>query len=317
MAEVYSGPAYLADGVPTKAMSTTPQETDSAPRNVSVVIPAFNEEGGVEKGIQEVVAVLEALPGEHEVIVVDDGSTDRTAEIARGTGVRVLSQPENRGYGAALKVGIAAAENDTIVITDADGTYPADQIPAMLAFADDYDMVVGSRTGDQVAIPLVRRPAKAILKELSSYLAGRDIPDLNSGLRVLRREHVRRFEHILPAGFSFTTTITLASLCSDMLVYYHPINYYPRVGESKIRPAHALEFLILILRTIVYFNPLKVFVPAGAFFFVGGFSKFVYDVLQGDLSETALFGFMGAALLWAVGLLADLITRLGLSRDPT
>jgi hypothetical protein len=144
---------------------------------------------------------------------------------------------------------------------------------------------------------------------LSSYLAGRKIPDLNSGLRVLKRQHVKRFEHLLPSGFSFTTSITLASLCSDLLVYYHPIDYYARIGESKIRATHALEFLILILRTICYFNPLKVFLPLGAFFFFGGLAKFGYDLIIGDLSETAILGFLGGTILWSVGLLADQIAR--------
>jgi glycosyltransferase involved in cell wall biosynthesis len=277
------------------------------------VIPAYDEEEAIERTLAEIAAVLRDLPGDHEILVVNDGSSDRTSGLAHAAGVRVLDQPRNRGYGAALKVGIRAARNDLIVITDADGTYPAKAIPELLEHAGEYDMVVGARTGEDVAIPLMRRPAKWFLGRLASYLAGERIPDLNSGLRVLRREHVQRFEHILPSGFSFTTTITLASLCSDLLVYYHPINYYERVGESKIRPVHALEFLILILRTIVYFNPLKVFLPLGAVFFFGGLLKFIYDLTLSNLSETAVLGFLGGTLLWAVGLLADQIARVGLS----
>ena len=173
-------------------------------------------------------------------------------------------------------------------------------------------MAVGARIGEHVAIPLARRPAKWFLGRLASYLAGRDIPDLNSGLRVMRKPLVKRFEHLLPSGFSFTTTITLASLCSGSLVRYSPIDYHERIGESKIRPTHAVEFLLLILRTIVYFNPLKVFLPAGGVFFVGGFAKFVYDLTLGNFSETALLGFLGAAILWAVGLLSDQISRIAL-----
>jgi glycosyltransferase involved in cell wall biosynthesis len=279
---------------------------------VSVVIPAYNEEGAVVEGLRETQEVLDRLDMETELIVVNDGSTDRTGELARAAGFRVLDQPENRGYGAALKAGIDAAKFETIVITDADGTYPSKEIPAMLEFADKYDMVVGARVGENTAIPLVRRPAKWVLRVLAAYLAGRPIPDLNSGLRVLKRRHVKRFEHLLPSGFSFTTSITLASLCSDLLVHYHPIDYYARVGESKIRATHAVEFLILILRTIVYFNPLKVFLPLGAFFFFGGLAKFIYDVWIGNLSETALLGFLGGTMLWAVGLLSDQIARTGL-----
>ena len=179
----------------------------------------------------------------------------------------------------------------------------------MLIYAADYDMVVGARVGENVAIPLVRRPAKWFLRVLASYLAGREIPDLNSGLRVLKRSHVNRFRHLLPAGFSFTTTITLASLCTDLLVRYHPIDYLERVGESKIRPTHAVEFLILILRTICFFNPLKVFLPLGALFFFPGLLKLFYDFALANVSETALLGILGGTLLWSVGLLADQIAR--------
>ncbi len=275
----------------------------------SVVVPAFNEEDGIAPALRELRAVLAGL--DYELIVVDDGSRDRTAELARAEGVHVLSQPENRGYGASLKAGIRAAKHAHIVITDADGTYPASAIPKLVAGLADYEMVVGARIGENVAIPLVRRPAKWVLGRLASYLAGRPIPDLNSGLRAMRRDLVTRYEHLLPSGFSFTTTITLAALCQGHLVRYDTIDYHARVGSSKIRPRHAFDFLLLILRTIVYFNPLKIFLPVGAFFFAGGLAKFVYDVLEENLSESAIFAFLTAFLIWAVGLLSDQIARIG------
>ena len=279
---------------------------------VSVVIPAFNEEGAIEESVRNVLSVMGDSGVDFELIVVNDGSSDRTGELSEAAGAQVLMLPENRGYGAALKAGIARAKHEIIVITDADGTYPAESIPVLLGNLGEYDMVVGARIGANVAIPLVRKPAKWFLRRLASYLAGRAIPDLNSGLRVMRKSLVKRFEHLLPSGFSFTTTITLASLCSGALVRYSPIDYHERIGESKIRPAHAAEFLLLILRTIVYFNPLKVFLPIGGIFFLGGLVKFVYDVYIGNFSETALLGFLGAAILWAVGLLSDQLSRISL-----
>ncbi len=279
---------------------------------VSIVIPAFNEEGAIEDSVREVLAVMESTGRDFELVVVDDGSADRTGELAERAGARVITMPENQGYGAALKAGINRTHHDVVVITDADGTYPAESIPVLIGELGEYDMVVGARVGENVAIPLARRPAKWFLRVLASYLAGRQIPDLNSGLRVMRRSLIKRFEHLLPSGFSFTTTITLASLCSGSLVRYSPIDYHERIGESKIRPTHAIEFLLLILRTIVYFNPLKVFIPLGAVFFVGGSGKLVYDVYIGNLSESALIGLLGAAILWAVGLLSDQISRIGL-----
>jgi glycosyltransferase involved in cell wall biosynthesis len=277
---------------------------------VSLVVPAYNEELAITQGLEEARAALESTGRPFEIIVVDDGSSDRTGELAAAQpGVRLLTQPVNRGYGAALKAGIGIARYQTIVITDADGTYPADQIPEMLEIAGDYDMVVGARIGAQVAIPLVRRPAKWFLRRLASHLAGRPIPDLNSGLRVIDRAQVRRFQHLLPSGFSFTTTITLAMLCTDQLVQYHPIDYFERKGESKIQARHAFEFLILILRIIVYFNPLKVFLPLGALFMGLGLAKFAYDIGRQNLSETAILGVLGGTLVWSVGLLSDQIAR--------
>lgn len=287
----------------------------SSGRGVSVVIPAFNERGAIEATIADVRSALakaKASFPQSEILVVDDGSSDDTAELAEAAGARVIRQPQNRGYGAALKAGFAAARHDTVVITDADGTYPASAIPEMLEYADDYEMVIGARVGENVAIPLVRRPAKWLLGRLASYLAGQRIPDLNSGLRVIDRGLEKRFEHLLPSGFSFTTTITLAALCNDRLVHYHPIEYYPRIGESKIRATHAFDFLLLVLRTVVYFNPLKVFLPLGGIFFAMGGIKFVYDLFIGNLSETAVLGFLGGALLWSLGLLSDQIARVGL-----
>lgn len=291
-------------------MNTTNLDVKNEP--FSVVIPAFNEEGGIKVGIETLRAALDGGPREYEIIVVDDGSEDRTAELARNEGVTVLSQPENRGYGASLKVGIDYSKFDIIVITDADGSYPADAIPGLLEDLEGYQMVVGARIGEKVAIPTVRQPAKWFLGKLASYLAGRKIPDLNSGLRIMRKPLIMRFKHLLPEGFSFTTTITLASLCTGALVKYTPINYHARIGESKIRPHHAVEFLLLIIRTIVYFNPLKVFLPLGGVFFIGGLSKFIYDVTVGIVSGTAMIGFLGAAIIWAVGLLSDQITKITL-----
>ena len=287
-------------------MSASPSETEG----VSIVIPAFNEEPGIGAALREIHAAAATIDGRVEVLVVDDGSQDRTAEVARAEGARVLSMPVNRGYGAALKAGIRQVAFDTIVITDADGTYPADMIPKLVAGIADYDMVVGARSPSATADPLSRRPAKWVLRKLAGYLAGQPIPDLNSGLRAMKRDLVERYEHLLPSGFSFTTTITLASLCRDHLVAWVPIEYRVRKGNSKIRPWHAFDFLLLILRTIVYFNPLKVFLPMGGLFFAVGFVKTIYDVALGNLSESAIFGFLAAGLIWALGLISDQISRM-------
>jgi glycosyltransferase involved in cell wall biosynthesis len=276
---------------------------------VSLVMPALNEEEGIPSCLRELRMVMEGLSRPVEIIVVDDGSTDRTAELAKRGGAEVLSLPVTLGYGGALKAGIARAKHDIIIIMDADGTYPPQAIPELLAFAPDFDMVVGARTGKNVHIPAVRRPAKWFLGKLASYLAGRRIPDLNSGLRVVRRGLVERFGHMLPSGFSFTTSITLASLCSDSLVHFHPIDYRVRQGRSKVRALHAFDFLILILRTVVFYNPLKIFLPLGAVFFLIGFGKMIWDFFIGNFSDTVVMGILGAVIIWSVGLLSDQISR--------
>lgn len=289
--------------------------TESDLAGVSIVIPAYNEEGGISSSIRDVKKSMDDSGIEYELLIVNDGSIDKTAEIAAQEGAIVIDLPENQGYGAALKAGIRKTKYEIIVITDADGTYPAETIPALIGELGDYDMVVGARTGANVAAPLIRKPAKWFLRKLASYLAGRTIPDLNSGLRVMRKDLIRRFVHLLPQGFSFTTTITLASLCSGCFVKYISIDYHARIGRSKIRASHAFDFLLLIIRNIVYFNPLKVFLPLGGLFFLGGFTKFIYDLYIGNFSETALLGFISAALLWAVGLISDQISKVALRSD--
>ncbi len=279
--------------------------------SISAVIPAYNEEVGLAEVITGLRPRLEACGRPYEIIVVDDGSEDATAEVARSSGATVLSHAANRGYGAALKTGIRAARGEHILICDGDGTYPPESIPLLLERADGHDMVVGARTGPSVRMPPARRLAKGLLRRLAVYLSESEIPDLNSGLRIFRRRAVLPYFPILPSGFSFTTTITLAMLCNEGSVAYVPINYGKRQGLSKIRPVRdTFNFLTLILRTIIYFNPLKVFLPvslaAGA---LCGLSL-AYDLLVlRDLTEKSLIFLFGAVQLLAIGVIADLIAR--------
>jgi glycosyltransferase involved in cell wall biosynthesis len=283
-------------------------------RAVTVVIPAYNEGGHVAAQVEAVRRTMQQTGWPFEIIVVDDGSTDQTAVEADSTGVRVLRRVRNQGYGAALKLGIHHAKHGWILITDADGTYPVEAIPELLALAEENEMVVGARLGKSVQIPLARRPAKWFLRRLASYLAGQNLPDINSGLRLMRRSLVQRYLTLLPDGFSFTTTITLAAACDGHAVAYVPIDYHARLGSSKIRARHAYDFTLLILRTIVFFNPLKVFIPAGALLALAGVGKFVYDVTQRDLKESLLVALLGPLIIWAVGLLADQNARIARGR---
>ncbi|QQS48581.1 MAG: glycosyltransferase family 2 protein [Acidobacteriota bacterium] len=280
---------------------------------VSIVIPSYNEEQSVRAVVEDVRETLENYGYRVEILVVDDGSTDNTARAAQSAGARVIRHRRNRGYGAALKTGITAATHDIVAIMDSDGTYQAGYLPAMLEELDRADMVVGSRTGKNVHIPFIRRPAKFLLSKLANYVSGTKIPDLNSGLRVFRREMVLPYFPILPNQFSFTTTITLAMLCDDYAVSYLPIDYHKRKGKSKIVPWDAGSFAILILRTAMLFRPLRVFLPVALLCFAYGLIKMIIDLTHDpNISASAIFGLLSSLLLVLIGMLGDAIaTRLG------
>jgi glycosyltransferase involved in cell wall biosynthesis len=277
---------------------------------VTLLIPAYNEERGIGPVLEQVKAL--GLPG--EILVVDDGSTDGTYQAAQIPGITVLRHDVNRGYGQSLKTGILASRHDIIVITDADGTYPNEDIAKLLSHMDYYDMVVGARTGKSVKIPLLRKPAKKFLNLLANYLAGVEIPDLNSGLRVFRKSVAREFFNILPSGFSFTTTITLAMLSNGYRVKYVPINYHQREGKSKISPIRdTIGFTNLILRTTLYFNPLKIFMPLSGLVLLAAVGLLVYSkFFLGRVMDISVIVLLSAALQIAViGMLADLIDKRG------
>lgn len=280
---------------------------------VSIVIPAYNEESAVAAVVAETRDLLDRVGVVAEILVVDDGSADQTAERAKAAGARVIRHRSNRGYGASLKTGITAARHDVIAITDADGTYPSEHLPALLAELETADMVVGARVGNHVRIPLVRRPAKWVLKRLANYVTGADIPDLNSGLRAFRREVVAQYFALLPDQFSFTTTITLAMLCDKYAVSYIPINYRQRKGKSKIVPWDAGSFAVLILRTAMLFRPLRVFLPLVLLSLLYGTVKMCIDLTRDpNVSASAILAFMSALVVLLIGMLGDAIaTRLG------
>jgi len=225
--------------------------------------------------------------------------------------VKVVRHQMNYGYGAALKSGLLHSQYPIVVITDADGTYPIERIPDLIRQMHHHDMVVGARIGQKVSVPLIRRPAKWIIGSLASYLAGQPIPDLNSGLRAMRRSVVMRFLSLLPDGFSFTSTITLAMITNKYRVRYEPIDYHQRHGRSKIRPIYdTINFVQLIIRVVAYFHPLKVFVPLSLILLVGCVIAFIYRLIVGEgMAIVITLLFVSAIQLLGVGLLADLIAR--------
>jgi glycosyltransferase involved in cell wall biosynthesis len=279
----------------------------------SIIIPTYNEREGIPQVIEALQLLRKTHGNQWEIIIVDDGSTDGTSElIGNLQDIVLLRHPFNRGYGAAIKTGIRHAKYNTLIISDADGTYPVQDIPRLLAQLSKSDMVVGARGNNNSNIPLTRRPAKWMLNKLANYLTGIKIPDLNSGLRAMKKDVVVKFFHLLPDGFSFTTTITLAMLTNDYAVEFIPIEYKMRSGRSKIRPIRdTLNFLQLIIRTVLYFDPLKIFLPMSAFFFIASIVVLVLSYLFTPkiMDITTVILFISSVQILAIGMIADLIDK--------
>ncbi len=279
---------------------------------ISVVVPVYNEQQAIGHDLELIAETMEASGYEYEVIVVDDGSTDNTAEIARSKGVRLIQHPVNRGSGASRRTGIREAKGEIVVMADGDGTYPVQDIPRLLEHFPVYDQVVGSRTSEQGTWPLFRVPAKWFIRKLACYLTNVDIPDLNSGLRAFKKEVMLKFLYLLPDGFSCVTTMTLAFLCNGYTIKYAPIDYYKRVGASKFHPIRdTCNYLLTVVRMVMYFNPLKVFLPISLVLLFVGALKIVYDIFAYNFhfAPSTLMLILTGVQVGAMGLLADVIVK--------
>ena len=282
---------------------------------VSVVLPCYNEEDSVEATLEVVSAAMAAMPS-HEIIVVNDGSSDRTREVLARIApnyptLTVVHHDRNRGYGAALKTGSRRARGELIAITDADGTYPNERLVELVQLCADKDMVVGARTGANVTYSKLRAIPKIFLRAWVSWIARRNVPDINSGMRVFRKDAVGRFFGILPNTFSFTITITLAMLTTSHLVEFVPIDYAARVGNSKIKPIRdTARFMKIILRTGVYFAPVRAFLPIVLALGLATTASLLYDVaILVDLTERSLILFMATLNTSMFVLIADMIDK--------
>ncbi len=289
---------------------------------ISVVIPAFNEEGAIADTVTHVRKVLGAQEGcVFEVVVVDDGSSDRTAELAEAAGARLVRKVHNVGYGHSLKLGIAAAQYDIIVITDADGTYPIDRIPELLdIYAKGYDMVVAERTGDHYRESALKQPLRAVLRALVEFTAGRRIPDPNSGLRVFSRETVMPFFSHLSNTFSFTTSVTLAYMLCQKYVTYVPIPYFERVGKTKVRLFRdSLRTMQYIVQAILYYNPLKLFLALCLALMIPSLLVAFGGVIAGSWPMIGLgaAGFLTSVVVFCVGLLGEQLRQLSVQSQST
>jgi glycosyltransferase involved in cell wall biosynthesis len=287
--------------------------------DVTVVLPVFNEKGHLRQEIDRISVALDTSPYDYELIVVDDGSTDGSLEELRKIdGIRLMSFAKNRGSGSARRAGTRAAKGRVVVWTDVDMTYPNDDIPLLVKELEGADQVVGARTSEQGTHKMLRVPAKWFIRHLAQYLAKTKIPDLNSGFRAFRREVGLQYLHMLPAGFSCVTTMTMTFLANGYTVKYIPIEYKERAGSSKFHwYADTRRYAQQVLRLIFTFNPMQVFGPLGGVILLTGLGKLVYDVSTRDFyvrSNTMLLIFMGFQIL-SIGLLADVVARNARSKN--
>lgn len=293
--------------------------SEPAPPRVSVVLPARDEAQGIGAVLEGLRAALDAARVSHEVVVVDDGSSDGTGEIARRAGARVLRHPHAMGNGAAVKAGIRAARGEVVALLDADGQHDPADIPRMLdLLGEEWAMVVGARTGGFGGGPH-RAIANRVYAALASHVSGTRIPDLTSGFRVVRRAAARRFLYMLPNTFSYPSTLTLAFLRSGLPVAFHPVKAARRSGKSKLRVFQdGARFFLIILRVATAFSPLRVFLPASFLSFAAGaavygwyWHKYGAPQLTGGIQLMWLLG----ALLFFLGLLAEQIASLRFDRS--
>ncbi|HSN17707.1 MAG TPA: glycosyltransferase family 2 protein [Gammaproteobacteria bacterium] len=287
--------------------------SENSPR-LSIVIPAKDEAASLPK----VLAELKRLHPEAELIVVDDGSSDATGEAARAAGAVVVRHPYSMGNGAAVKAGLRAARGSLTVCLDADGQHaPADVARLLQLLAEGYDMVVGSRTGGRSQASPWRHLANTFYNTLASWMTGHRILDLTSGFRVADTARFREFLYLLPNGFSYPTTITMAFFRAGYRVGYLPIEAAKRQGKSHIKPLRdGVRFLLIIFKIATLYSPLKIFLPISGLFFCTGVGYYLYTFVEYHrfTNMTALL-IITSVLVFLIGLVSEQITTLLYSRS--
>lgn len=284
-------------------------------KKASIIIPTYNEEEAITGDISVIKKAMDESKWDYEIIVVNDGSTDNTADIVRGIDdVLLLEHKENRGGGFSRNTGIKASTGDVVVVTDGDGTYPNQDIPRLLEKMeeDNLDMIVGARKKEAGTVKFLRTPAKLFIRKLAELMSGFKIPDLNSGLRAMKKDVFMEFMEILPWGHSWVSTITLAMLSSGYSVDFMEIDYYHRKGSSTFHPIKdTFGYLTLVFRTVTWFNPLKVFLPMILILGIAALAKFIFDMVNHPfyLTSNCIILILAFIQIFALGLLADLIAK--------
>jgi len=285
--------------------------------DVSVIMPAYNEEAIIGQVIEQIAAILDQYEYPYEILVVNDCSTDSTATVAAQAGANVIDHPYNIGNGAAIKTGIRAAKGKTLVMLDADGQHPPEEIPQLLEKIGPFDMVVGARTKASDS-ELHRDIANQVYNWLATYVSGRKIQDLTSGFRAIKAATARGFVYLLPNAYSYPTTITLATIRSGRSLAYVPIEAKKRVGKSKIRLFRdGVRFLMIILKIATFYSPLKVFVPVSVAMFLTGFGYGLFKifVLGTRYGPTSAMLMTVSVVIFMVGLVSEQVAQLRFDRS--
>jgi len=283
-------------------------------KSLSIIIPAYNEASNINQVLNGLKDELKKLPlAEYEIIVVNDASTDETRKIlSERTDVRVIDHPYNKGYGAALKTGTRNAKHDWLLTFDADGQHNPQYILDLLKYTDNYDLIAGDRTKSQYVRPSIRKPGLWLLKKIANYLVDYKIPDLNCGMRLLKKEVFLKFLHLMPDTFSISTTTVVGYLKEKRNIKFVSMEVNKRNSESKsmVKPSDAIRTLMLIFRLIMLFSPLRIFLPASIILFIIGLGFLTYDLYLLNISESTIFILITSILIFFFGLMADQIAAI-------
>lgn len=282
--------------------------------NLSIIVPVYNEEKTVGKTISSLVENVSTMGIDYEIIAVNDASKDKSLDVLeKFPSVKTISHSVNKGYGASLKTGIKQSLHDWIMIIDADGTYPLDYLPRLAKATDGADMVVGARDKNSAGIPLERKHAKKFLNWFAGYLAGKKIPDINSGMRLFKKEMALKYWDLFPDRFSFTSTLTMIAATKGYETVFLPIDYRKRESKSSMKPKAFFGFLKLVVKLSLFFRPIKVFGPISFIIFLGAIgimSAFFLGLTGGKFLDTTFAILMATALqTFFFGLLAEIVTH--------
>jgi len=281
---------------------------------LSIVVPIYNEEKAIQEFLKKLKDALKNVKISHEIIAVDDASSDKTYErLKEVKGLRVIRHPYNKGYGASLKTGARNSKGSYVLFIDGDGEHDPKNIPKLTKYRKTYDMVVGAR---KFYSSTPRMIAKKIITGLANYVSEVKIPDLNCGLRLVKRDILLNYLDSLPNRFSFTSTITMIFIKSGYSIKYVPVNILKRKGKSKINPVKDfINFLVLVMKTSLIFSPLKIFLPVSLLFFILGMGYLVYYiVLYADVPDSAIFLLTTSIIIFFFGFISDQISSLKLSK---